>query len=928
MRKRYYPIILLFINLFAFLVSANSQNGTVRQVKLTRFELQSSVLITSSGAEISSPEYKSKVYWFPVRVPSTVLTGLVANKVYPDPYSGLNNMLIPDASDEFNKKYNLEQFSHLPNNANPWNKPYWYRTSFKVSKADNGRHFQLIFKGINYRAAVWVNGTQVADSTQMAGMFGEYSLDVSNLIRSGMENAVAVKIYPLDYPGLPATEQLKALGDFFENGGPTGDIGKNVTMLCSIGWDWIPPVRDRNMGIWLPVYLRTSGGITITDTKLVTTLPKLPDTTLASISLNLKLINHNQVDENGKLIVTISPENFKGSPVQLSKSVTITKNSSAIIDLNGGNTKEFIVLNPSLWWPNGYGKPNLYRIKMQYENSNGISDDTSFVFGIRTVSTKAIDVNGTYRRDFYVNEKRIHITGGAWVPDMMLNRDSLRYDYEMHLCRNSNINLVRIWGGGVTPCDEFFEAADRYGLLVWSDFWITGDTQGEFKGSPEWPIEGNIFNKNVKSTILRIRNHPSLLVWTGGNEGHARKELYDVMRESIITLDGTRPYIPSSSGFAKLPAGWNGAWPDNLPSGVYSGGPYTWQDPLVYYKKAIAGKDWVFKDETGLPSQPPYNIMSKIIPDLVWDKTLPFPLNNTWGYHDAATGNGRYDLYYKEMVKRYGEPASMEDFCNKMQLMNAIGYQGIFEAAGHKLNDIGGVMLWKLNSAFPSVVWQVYDWFLMPNAGYYFMQNACEPVHIQLSINDFKVLVINRTYQPLSGLVAQVELFSMDSKSLFHEEKNISLSATEVKETSTVSSALANLKGVNFVVLNLKNNIGKVISHNVYWLSNDGVYKSLNEMQKTKVNAKVILSSKGKSETSWTIQFTNATNKLAFFIRPQLMAAGEEVLPSYWTSNYFTLAPSETTTVSVSCPKVTLDGKNPVIKISGWNVNEEEIKLK
>ena len=928
MRKRYYPIILLFINLFAFLVSANSQNGTVRQVKLTRFELQSSVLITSSGAEISSPEYKSKVYWFPVRVPSTVLTGLVANKVYPDPYSGLNNMLIPDASDEFNKKYNLEQFSHLPNNANPWNKPYWYRTSFKVSKADNGRHFQLIFKGINYRAAVWVNGTQVADSTQMAGMFGEYSLDVSNLIRSGMENAVAVKIYPLDYPGLPATEQLKALGDFFENGGPTGDIGKNVTMLCSIGWDWIPPVRDRNMGIWLPVYLRTSGGITITDTKLVTTLPKLPDTTLASISLNLKLINHNQVDENGKLIVTISPENFKGSPVQLSKSVTIKKNSSAIVDLNGGNTKEFVVLNPRLWWPNGYGKPNLYRIKMQYENSNGISDDTSFVFGIRTVSTKAIDVNGTYRRDFYVNEKRIHITGGAWVPDMMLNRDSLRYDYEMHLCRNSNINLVRIWGGGVTPCDEFFEAADRYGLLVWSDFWITGDTQGEFKGSPEWPIEGNIFNKNVKSTILRIRNHPSLLVWTGGNEGHARKELYDVMRESIITLDGTRPYIPSSSGFAKLPAGWNGAWPDNLPSGVYSGGPYTWQDPLVYYKKAIAGKDWVFKDETGLPSQPPYNIMSKIIPDLVWDKTLPFPLNNTWGYHDAATGNGRYDLYYKEMVKRYGEPVSMEDFCNKMQLMNAIGYQGIFEAAGHKLNDIGGVMLWKLNSAFPSVVWQVYDWFLMPNAGYYFMQNACEPVHIQLSINDFKVLVINRTYQPLSGLVAQVELFSMDSKSLFHEEKNISLSATEVKETSTISSALANLKGVNFVVLNLKNNIRKVISHNVYWLSNDGVYKSLNEMQKTKVNAKVILSSKGKSETSWTIQFTNATNKLAFFIRPQLMAAGEEVLPSYWTSNYFTLAPSETTTVSVSCPKVTLDGKNPVIKISGWNVNEEEIKLK
>jgi hypothetical protein len=927
MKPKLYPLNALFVILVVSSVSCSSQTGSVKLVKLTGFELQSSVLIPSSGEEISTIEYKSKVYWFPVTVPSTVLTGLVANKVYPDPYSGLNNMLIPDASDEFNKEYNLEQFSHLPNHPNPWNKPYWYRTVFKVPTADNGRHFQLIFKGINYRAAVWINGQQIADSAQMAGMFAEYSLDVSKNIKAGGENVLAVKIFPLDYPGLPSTEQLKALGDFYANGGPTGDIGKNVTMLCSVGWDWMPPVRDRNMGIWLPVYLRTSGGITIADPKLVTLLPNLPDTTVAKLSLNLKLLNHNQADENGKLTVTFTPENFEGKPLQFSKSVSISKNAPAIIDLNGENTKELNIVNPFLWWPNGYGKPNLYRIRLQYANSSGISDDTSFVFGIRTVSTKAVDVNGTWRRDFYVNEKRVHLTGGAWVPDMMLNRDSTRYDYEMHLCRNANINLVRIWGGGVTPCDEFFEAADRYGLMVWSDFWITGDTQGEFKGSPDWPLEGNVFIKNVTNTILRIRNHPSLLVWTGGNEGHARRELYDVMRESIITLDGTRPFIPSSSGFAKLPAGWNGSWPDNLPSGVYSGGPYTWRDPKDYYTRAIAGKDWVFKDETGLPSQPPYNIMSKIIPDLVWDNTLPFPLNNTWGYHDAATGNGRWDLYYEEMVKRYGEPVSMEDFCNKMQLMNAIGYQGIFEAAGHKLNDIGGVMLWKLNAAFPSVAWQVYDWFLQPNAGYYFMQNACEPVHIQLNLNDLKVLVLNRTHKPVPDLVAQVDLFNLDSRSLFHEEKSISLLATEVKETSSLSTALAGAKGVNFVVLNLKNSTGKVISHNVYWLSNDGEYKLLNEMQKTNVQTKVLSAAKGKNENIWTIQITNTTSKLAFFIRPQLMVNGEEVLPSYWSGNYFTLAPAGSTTVTVSCPVQKLGVATPLLKISGWNVEAQELVL-
>ena len=270
-------------------VSLFSQKSIIKQVKLTEFSLQSSVVVKEAGEKISTTHYKSSVFWFPVKVPCTVLTGLVANGVYPDPYMGMNNMLIPDASDELNKKYNLEQFSHLPNNPNPWKDPYWYRTIFSVPASDKGRHFQLIFKGINYRAAVWVNGKQIADSTDMAGMFAEYSLDISKYIIAGEENALAVKIYPLDYPGLPAKEQLEALGDFYENGGPTGDIGKNVTMLCSVGWDWMPPVRDRNIGIWLPVYLRTSGAVTIGHPKLVTELPNLPDTSLAKLSLSLTL---------------------------------------------------------------------------------------------------------------------------------------------------------------------------------------------------------------------------------------------------------------------------------------------------------------------------------------------------------------------------------------------------------------------------------------------------------------------------------------------------------------------------------------------------------------------------------------------------------------------------------------------------------------
>lgn len=905
-----------------------AQKDNIKQVKLTDFDLQSSYLINDDGGTLSSASYKSNVYWFPVKVPSTVLTGLVANKIYPSPYLGLNNMLIPDASDKFNKEYNLEQYSFIPNQPNPWKKPYWYRTTFNVPASDKGRIFQLIFKGINYRAAIWVNGKQITDSTQMAGMFAEYSLDVSKQIIAGGENALAVKIYPLDEPGFPDKEQLEAMGPFYLNGGPTGDIGKNVTMLCSVGWDWIPPVRDRNMGIWQPVYLRTTGAVTIGHTQLKTDLPNLPDTGVSKLSLGLTLTNHSKAAKNGMLTVNIKPENFTGVPVQFTKAVSVNSNSSKQVELSASEVSQLIIHQPHLWWPNGYGRANLYSINLKYTDNNGIADDTTFVFGIRTVGSTSTDVNGFLRRDFFVNGKRVHLVGGAWVPDMMVNRDSARYDYEMHLCRNANVNLVRIWGGGVTPPDAFWNAADRYGLMVWSDFWITGDTQGEFKGSPDWPLEGNVFIKNVISTIYRVRNHPSLLVWTGGNEGHARKELYDAMRNNVISMDGTRPFIPCSSGFAKLPEGWHGSYPDDKSSGVYSGGPYAWRDPKVYYKLADAGRDWVFKDETGLPSQPPYTTLPKVITDLVWDKKLPFPLNNSWGYHDACTGAAKYDTLYMDMVKRYGPPSSMENFSDKMQLMNATGYQGIFEADGHKLNQTGGVMLWKLNSALPSVVWQIYDWFLEPNAGYYAMQNACEPVHIQFNQDDSTVMVINRAFKGTGKLTAEADVYSVDSKLLYHRNASVTINTTGTASAMPLKPALININELCFVVLNLKDAAGKIVSRNAYWTAPQNNYRALNDMPRIGLNTIVIRTEKGKKENKYTLQITNNTKQLAFFVRPQLMAGGDEVMPSYWSANYFTLAPGQNITISVSAPVAKLGGQMPSIAVSGWNVRKQVIGLK
>ncbi|MCL6523823.1 MAG: hypothetical protein K6T34_04085 [Thermoflavifilum sp.] len=914
-----------------FFIQAIAQSPFPEQIALQHFRLLSSEIAGTNGAELSDPDFVPRNYWFPAVVPGTVLTTLVHQGIYPDPHIGMNNMFIPDANDSFNIQYGLSKYSYLPHVANPWKKPYWYRTEFKVPAQRESQHVQLIFKGINYRAAVWLNGHLIADSSQMVGMFAEYAFDVTHWIHVGGNNALAIEIFPLDDPGMPSPPQLKALGDFYPNGGPTGDIGKNVTMLCSVGWDWIPEVHDRNIGIWQPVYLRFTGPAVIEHPQVITDLPHLPDTTTASIRLQVRLCNFQRRSFQGKLVVNLAPQGFPGKPVEISKLVTLSPTQALQIEFNPDAYPTLIWKNPHLWWPNGYGIPNLYRIRLQLINREGmVSDDTSFLFGIRTVSSRVTMVDGWPRRDFYVNGQRIAITGGAWVPDMMLQEDSLRFDRSLRLCRDAHLNLIRIWGGGVAPPDVFFEIADRYGLLVWQDFWITGDTQGEFKGSPNWPLLGDVFIRNVVSTILRLRNHPSLLVWTGGNEGHARKSLYLAMRNAVAQLDGTRPFIPSSSGFARLPEGWLASWPDNEPAGVYSGGPYTWQKPQHYFALADRGHDWVFKDETGIPSQPPYASLPKIIPDLVPDSSLPFPLNNTWGYHDACTGNGHYEQYYWQMVERYGSPSHIQDFSQKMQLMNAEAYRAIFESVAHLLNDRGGVMLWKLNAAFPSVIWQIFDWYLMPNAGYYFIQSACAPLHIQFNADDSTISIVNRSYQS-HVLQAQINWFDSTGKRIYTQTlKKLMLTPSSVKQIASFQSRLCSYPGISFLQLSLQDVQGKLLDENTYWLSARGKYHGFKTLAPTSLQSTLLSKTEEHGRTYLRFRIQNTGNSLAFFIHAQIIddQNGQEILPAYWSANYFSLAPGESRIVTVNFDAPALRGVHRLqLLLKAWNTQPQQIGM-
>lgn len=900
------------------------QEPTMPEKKINTFQMMPTILVKQKGKAISTGTFHPQK-WYPAKVPSTVLRILVENGVYPSPYIGMNNMKIPDASDVFNRKYGLSKYSYLPDKENPWKTPYWYRSTFQLPHSFEAKHIWITFKGINYKADVWLNGRQVADSSHMKGMFRSFSYDITQEAKVGQDNYLAVKIYPVDHPGEPAEPQLKAFGPFGSNGGADGAIGKDVTMLCSIGWDWIPAVRDREMGIWEGVSVHATGSVKMTKPHVLTKLP-LPDLNKAKLTIQTKLENLVDHMESGTLNVSISPHNFRGKIIHISKIIRLNPRQKDTVVFSPENVRKLLIDKPHLWWPNTYGPQNLYDLTMNFKTGEGISDQQKVTFGIRQISSKIEYVGKFPRRDFYVNGRKIHLAGGAWVPDLLLHKTVRHYQEELKLWKTANLNLVRVWGGGIAPPDAFFRACDEDGLLVWQDFWITGDTNGLFGGSKDWPLDSKLFLANIKNTIKRIRNHPSLLVWTGGNEMYPKKDIYEGIRKAVAQLDGTRPFLPSSSGNTQPPESWKLSWPDNGPAGTYSGGPYYWVQPQTYYQLADTNKYWVFKNEVGLPSVPSMDVLKRFIPDYKPDSAVPYPLNNTWGYHDACEGNGKYSYYDGAIRKEYGKPKSLADYVEKAQMINAVNYRAIFESVNKNMSHNSGVLLWKVNSSWPSVMWQLYDWYLRPNAGYYYTKKACEPLHIQFNYDDHYITVVNKQNKTDEHLQISADVYDINMNMIDKQFRKTTIGPDRAKEIFNVLPTQKS--GIYFIDLNLRNEVGKIISHNFYWFSPDHDYKKLMTLEKTQLSVTRYIEIKNSQEQVY-INFRNQTGKLAFFINPEIIddSTKQEVLPCYWSDNYFSLLPHSQKTVVVSFGKNDVKGNKPYLLIKGVNITPEKIPL-
>lgn len=890
--------------------------------------MQPSFLVKADGKETSSLKFQSRD-WYPVSIPTTVLTALVRNGVYPDPYVGLNNMKIPDASDEFNHKYGLVKYSHLPDKRNPWADPYWFRTQFQIPEEYEGKVIWLHLKGINYRAEVWLNSRLVAESHEVVGMFGDWFFDITEFTDIQGINTLAIKIFPLDYPGLPSEPQLKAFGPFGPNGGPTGDIGKNVTMQCSVGWDWMPAVRDRNMGIWQDISISATGPVDVRNPFVISDL-SLTSLEKAELRIATEVVNLKSSSKTGTLLARIRPKNFQGDEIHLRKTLELAPKQMMEIQFDKKSHEDLLVENPGLWWPNGLGAQNLYELELEFELDKEISDVERKTFGIREVESRVTMVDGWARRDFFVNGQKILLRGGAWVPDMMLIRSPEKVGHELRLCQKAHLNIVRIWGGGITPPEEFFAHCDELGLCVWHDFWITGDCQGTWdKGSQDYPYDEDVFLKNATDAVKRLRHHPCLILWTAGNEGYPREEIYVPLRNEILAkLDGTRPFIPSS-GYREPPEGWGLSWPDNQPAGTYSGGPYHWVDPREFTRKVDDGKDWLFKNEVGIPSLPTLESLKKFIPDLTPDEDVRFPLNHAWGYHDACEGNGKYSLYDAAIRRRYGEPKSVEDYVQKGQLVNAENYRAIFESVNRVLNRVAGVLLWKINPAWPSVIWQLYDWYLCPNAGYYYVKKACEPLHIQLDIDDFGVSVINHHLESKDDLLATASLYSWNMKEVWSKKAEIHIGPSTAEEVFRVTIPEDIKDKIHFVDLKLHDRNGHLVSENFYWLAEEDDFSSLSEFPLVKLDVEIEREDVD-SKILCKIRLANPTADLAFFVHTSIRKGkeGHEVLATFWSDNYFSILPGRARELSVEFQKSDLEDEEAYLKLEGWNIVPQIIRLK
>jgi mannosylglycoprotein endo-beta-mannosidase len=829
---------------------------------LEDWQMQDASKVSADGSVVSTTRFEPNS-WFRATVPGTVLTTLVNNGVYPEPLYGENMRSIPETLNRTT---------------------YWYRTVVRVPAASKRRHTWLHFQGINYSAKIWVNGHEVGSTR---GAFIRADFDVSAFVKAGSQAVLAVLVSPQPHPGIPH-EHTVALG-VGSNGGESAIDGP--TFLSTIGWDWLPAVRDRDTGIFLPVTMDSTGPVIVKDPFVTADLSSGYGS--ADLRVSAALENKSEKPVSGLVIGRIQLVNAADAAITFQRPLTIAGGGTEMLALDSKSVPELHLSAPKLWWPNGYGPQNLYTLTLVFGLGKDTSSSETRQFGIRKIEYQVPDSENL---TLSVNGVRIMARGGNWGLDEAMKRASHeRLEAQFHLHALANLNLIRNWVGQSTSPD-FYDMADKYGMLLWDEFFQPNPFDG-----PD-PTDIPTYVANVTDKVVRYRNHPSIAVWCARNEGYPPKELDESLKALMGKLDPTRLYQSNSADGR----------------GVSSHGPYYWRAPRFFYPLNES-----FKTETGSVSVPTMESIQGMMPEKDWET-----INDDWAQHDMAAGAQRGNEYPKTLVERYGHIRNLADFVRKAQLANYEAFRAMYEGRNAKMfKETTGIITWMSNPAQPSFVWQLYHYDLEPNAALYGVKKAAETVHVQLNEIDRGIEVVNNRPEALKSMKAKVSVYRFDGT----RDSDQSYQVAEVPGSSTMKVAQlevsARITPLYFIELELTDQAGQLLSTNFYWqhVAQDQ-FDGLMNLPTVVLDAQASARNE-EDKILVTVTLRNSSGNVALLTHLQLhqKKSGRRVLPVFYSDNYISLAPGKASTVTIEAENRDLQGDEPLVEVDGYNVDVKPV---
>ena len=805
------------------------------------WKLQRSSLVEGAGEAMSKPGY-SDSNWVVATVPGTVLTS----------YLNVGAIANPDYDE--NQLYVSDSFFYAD---------FWYRNEFTAPAVEPGKDVWLNFDGVNWKAEVYLNGEKLG---RIEGGFLRGRFDVTGKMIPGKTNALAVRIEKNATPGSVHQKTFESAG---KNGGALG--ADNATYHASVGWDWIPTIRGRDTGIWGDVFVTQSGAVTIEDTFVSSKLP-LPDTSSADVSISLDLVNHQTKPMKGVL-------RGRYGDVRFEQRVVLAGSARQTVKLGVDTHPQLRLKNPKLWWPAGYGDANLYDVELTFEADHQVQDAKSFKAGVRqmTYSEAGHDLK------MWINGRRFIGKGGNWgFGESMLRYRAREYDAAVRYHREMNFNLIRNWVGQIGD-DAFYEACDRHGVMVWQDFWLANPWDGPI------PDDNAMFLRNAKDLVLRIRNHASIGIYCGRNEGFPPKPLEEGLRKILGELHPDLHYIPSSA--------------DDVVSGH---GPYSAMPPSFYFRSA----DPKLHSEIGAPTIPPMESVRRMMREKsVWPQGL------VWGLHDFCLSGAQGGAGFRALVENsYGGANNAEEWVALAQYVQYESYRAMFEAESvHRM----GLLLWMSHPCWPSFVWQTYDYYFEPTSVYFACKKGCEPIHIQWNRVSETIEVVNYSAGDLTGLTAKAEILNLDGS--VQAQKSANLDSKEDSTGSPISMQYpSGLTAVHFLRLTLTRGT-ETLSTNFYLRgTEEDNYRAIRELPKAKIEAATTVARQGDI---WklTTELRNTTASPALMVRIKAVRekSGDSILPAIYNDNYIALMPGESRTLTTEVNERDTRGEKPAIVLAG-----------